>query len=270
MATWTLTATNLPINGGANGGLTAQIDLTGAQPADFNPDAITAIRLGRTLNISGVSDDNVDDNQDIALINSGGLSVAFAQGTPVNRAGVNGSWAYGPTAATITGDPPSATGMYLTAAGGSWANYNSNMKADGGVISITAVTVEIDYVPGAPPAASFTKDKTTVYTGQAIQFTDTSTQTPNQWSWDFGGGASASTQKNPLVTFNTPGVYDVRLTATNTFGQNTSAPQQITVLAREAEVWNGSAWVGGESWNGSAWVVPEVWDGVQWIPMKAP
>jgi len=270
MATWTLTATGLPLSS-TDADLNGSIDLTGAQPGDFNPDAITAIRLARTFQVSGLSDDTWTDNRDVALYNGSGLQVASASEANVNRT-ANGSWAYTP--AQINGQPaslPSATGNTLRASAlGTWAGYSKNKGGDGTTASITAVTVQIDYTPGAPPVASFTKDKTTVYTGQQIQFTDTSTGGVTSRSWDFGGGASGSTAQNPLVTFNTPGVFNVTVTATNGFGQNTSAPQQITVLKREAEVWNGAAWVGGESWNGVAWVVPEVWDGVQWVPMRAP
>lgn len=136
--------------------------------------------------------------------------------------------------------------------------------------SLDAVRITFEYRLALAPVASFTANRTTVYTGQTVQFTDTSQNSPTGWSWNFDGGASASTSQNPLVTFNTPGVYNVTLTATNVDGQDTTAPTAITVLAREAEVWNGSAWVGGESWNGAAWVRPEVWDGTQWVPMRAP
>jgi PKD repeat protein len=270
MATWTLTATGLPLSS-TDADLNGSIDLTGAQPGDFNPDAITAIRLARTFQVSGLSDDTWTDNRDVALYNGSGLQVASASEANVNRT-ANGSWAYTP--AQINGQPanrPSATGNTLRASAlGTWAGYVKTKGSDGTTGSITAVTVQIDYTPGAPPVASFTKDKTTVYTGQQIQFTATSTGGAFQHNWDFGGGATNVSEDNPLVTFNTVGVFNVTVEAINAFGSNQSAPQAVTVLKREAEIWNGAAWVGGESWNGGAWVVPEVWDGVQWVPVKAP
>lgn len=42
------------------------------------------------------------------------------------------------------------------------------------------------------------------------------------------------------------------------------------LVLEDAEIWNGSAWVGGEAWNGSSWVQPEVWNGTRWVPVKAP
>lgn len=81
-------------------------------------------------------------------------------------------------------------------------------------IVITPVTVD-------PPAAEFTASATTITAGQSVTFTDTSTNTPTSWSWTFEGGTPAtSTQQNPTVTFNTDGVFDVSLTATNAGGSD--------------------------------------------------
>ena len=62
-----------------------------------------------------------------------------------------------------------------------------------------------------------------------VQFTDNSAGSPSSWSWDFGNGNSA-TQKNPVVTYNNPGVYSVQLTVSNTSGSNSITKNQyITV-----------------------------------------
>lgn len=68
-----------------------------------------------------------------------------------------------------------------------------------------------------PPEVDFTANNTSVFTGTTIQFTDLSTNTPTSWSWDFGDGNN-STQQNPQNTYNTAGVYDVTLSATNNDG----------------------------------------------------
>jgi len=44
-----------------------------------------------------------------------------------------------------------------------------------------------------------------------LAFSDISTGSPNQWQWDFGDG-NASTQQNPVHTFNSFGPFDVCLT----------------------------------------------------------
>lgn len=72
------------------------------------------------------------------------------------------------------------------------------------------------------PDAAFTSGTTSVCQGQTIQFTDQSTDSPVTWQWLFPGGTPASsTQQNPLVQYNTPGVYDVTLIASNGAGSDT-------------------------------------------------
>ncbi len=90
--------------------------------------------------------------------------------------------------------------------------------------------------PPVPPVANFTSDVTEVVEKGDVQFTDTSTVPAGgpaitQWSWQFEGGTPAtSTLQNPLITYNTPGDYDVSLTVTNADGNDTkSVPDYITV-----------------------------------------
>lgn len=48
-----------------------------------------------------------------------------------------------------------------------------------------------------------------------VNFLDLSTGSPNQWAWNFDGSGT-STLQNPSVSFTNPGLYNVRLIATNT------------------------------------------------------
>jgi plastocyanin len=269
VATWVLTGG--PVSAvGSN--IAGPIPLTGAQPADFDPAGITNIAVSYEVVISGLVDDSISDKQNGVLKNASGQNVTSTLGPEVERT-ADGTYPYLDDTAMPGAFLPSATGNQLgpyTPLASVLTQYLANMKNDDATTTIQNVVVTITYTPPIAPIASFTADKTTIYTGQQVQFTDTSINNPTAWSWDFGGGAAGSTQQNPLVTFNTPGVYDVVLTASNLGGSGQSNPTAITVLAREAEVWNGVAWVGGESWNGVAWVTPEVYDGTQWIPMKAP
>jgi photosystem II stability/assembly factor-like uncharacterized protein len=71
--------------------------------------------------------------------------------------------------------------------------------------------------------AAFTASNTTVCNGTAVQFTDQSVGPPTAWNWTFEGGTPAtSTLQNPLVTYSTPGVYDVTLVVTMGLQTNTS------------------------------------------------
>ncbi len=76
-----------------------------------------------------------------------------------------------------------------------------------------------------PPSASFSANPTSTCNGY-VQFTDASTNAPNDWLWDFGD-QQTSTEQSPLHQYTTPGTYTVSLTVTN---DNGSDNQTITDL----------------------------------------
>ncbi|MBU0763208.1 MAG: PKD domain-containing protein, partial [Bacteroidetes bacterium] len=80
----------------------------------------------------------------------------------------------------------------------------------------------ISNCPTSPPVADFTVSSTEVCAGDTVAFTDTSTNYPADWEWSFQGGTPAtSSVQNPVITYSTPGVYDVQLIATNYIGMDT-------------------------------------------------
>jgi PKD repeat protein len=75
--------------------------------------------------------------------------------------------------------------------------------------------------PPQPPVAAFTASSTSIGVGQSVTFTDQSTNNPTSWSWTFQSGTpGTSTAKNPVVTYNTIGTWDVTLVATNAQGND--------------------------------------------------
>ncbi len=76
--------------------------------------------------------------------------------------------------------------------------------------------------------ANFSWSDGDICSGEQVAYTDLSLGGPVSWSWQFPGGTpSASTQRNPVVTYNTGGTYNVSLTVTNAQGSNTLTRQQI-------------------------------------------
>ena len=72
------------------------------------------------------------------------------------------------------------------------------------------------------PAANFTASITYGQPPLTVNFTDTSTGTPNSWAWDFDNdGVTDSTEQNPSYNYTADGVYSVKLTASNVNGNNT-------------------------------------------------
>ena len=71
------------------------------------------------------------------------------------------------------------------------------------------------------PEASFTAAPSEGSAPLTVQFTDTSENSPESWAWDFGDGAS-STEQSPIHTYDSTGIYDVSLVASNDDGSSTA------------------------------------------------
>ena len=84
----------------------------------------------------------------------------------------------------------------------------------------------------AVPVASFTATPTSGTAPLQVYFTDTSTNSPTSWSWNFGdGNTTGNTERNPVHLYTEPGSYPVTLTATNAEGSSTSFPPYISVAS---------------------------------------
>ena len=102
------------------------------------------------------------------------------------------------------------------------ATYNSTRKA--GYINVTAVSA---------PVASFTVNATNGTAPLAVNFTDTSSNTPTAWNWSFtnvtGNNTPVwfSTVQSPTRSFGV-GNYSIVLNASNSIGFNIST--QVTFI----------------------------------------
>ena len=81
-----------------------------------------------------------------------------------------------------------------------------------------------------PPTAAFSASTTEGCAPFTVTFNDLSSDNVTNWSWTFEGGTpSTSTAQNPTVTFNTPGIFDVTLTASNTAGEAISTQSNFII-----------------------------------------
>jgi len=79
-------------------------------------------------------------------------------------------------------------------------------------------SVQVINVNGVP-ITDFTADKTAVGTGETIQFTDLTKNSPTSWDWNFGDGTESSIQ-NPQKAYTVKGIYTVTLTCKNANGKD--------------------------------------------------
>ncbi|WP_292390226.1 PKD domain-containing protein [Methanosarcina sp. UBA5] len=82
-----------------------------------------------------------------------------------------------------------------------------------------------------PPVAGFTANPTVGTAPLTVKFTDTSTNSPTSWKWNFRDGQT-STVQNPEHTFNGEGTYQVTLIATN--GDGSSAEKSMDIKVNRA------------------------------------
>ena len=79
------------------------------------------------------------------------------------------------------------------------------------------------------PVTAFTSNITSGSAPLAVNFNDTSTNSPVAWAWSFGDG-NTSTLQNPVHTYITPGTYTVSLTATNYGGNQSMTKYNYTTV----------------------------------------
>lgn len=83
------------------------------------------------------------------------------------------------------------------------------------------------------PIADFTQSSYTGCPGMTVAFNDASynTDTISSWQWNFPGGTpSTSTDPNPVITYNTPGQYNVSLQVVNPAGTDTKTYNDIIYI----------------------------------------
>jgi len=107
------------------------------------------------------------------------------------------------------------------------------------ILALTATIItscEKEEVNNDIITAGFTTNKTTIDQGDAVKFTDQSTMTPNNWSWDFGDGTT-SNEQNPSHIYSSHGLMSVSLTVSNNESSDTETKTDyITVIEKEQTV----------------------------------
>ncbi len=115
---------------------------------------------------------------------------------------------------------------------------------------------------GAPPVANFSGTPTTGNKPLSVTFTDSSTNSPTSWSWNFGD-SNTSTAQNPSHQYTSAGKYTVALTATNQYGNNTCTKTNYIVVSGDFTA-NSATLDSGLQTSGT-YASTQVADGTFWV-----
>jgi monoamine oxidase len=219
-------------------------------PNVYQPSAtdhvLTCFTMGRNAEVmEALADDTARMNQalvDLDAAFGGTASTAFIEGRVHDWTAdpyIRGSYSYpapgtrplsGPTKREVLAQPVGST-LYFA---GEATHNTAASTVPGALQSGERAGSEVDVALGGPPSpnvptAAFTAVPTSGSEPLDVVFTDTSSQSPTSWSWDFGDTGTSADQ-HPTHQYAAAGTYTVSLTATNANGSDSKTrPQLIEV-----------------------------------------
>ena len=140
-------------------------------------------------------------------------------------------------------------GYGASGSGGTWRidnlNVQGNVAGAGGVtgtgwyvdtVSVRDFACCVNSTP--PPVASFTGSPTSGVVPLSVTFSDTSTGSITNWSWNFGdGGTTNVTTNSVLYAYNTAGVYSVTEIVSGPGGSSTNTQVNYITALTPFQAW---------------------------------
>lgn len=117
--------------------------------------------------------------------------------------------------------------------------YYYKVSANNGQCTVTD-SIRVKVIIVAKPTAAFTNSISNALTSTSIQFTDNSTNLPNNWKWTFSPNtvtflnSTSSTSKNPTVQFTAAGTYTVKLVVGNNIGSDSITKTNLISIVASA------------------------------------
>ena len=200
---WNSYTYSLPAGAGNNPNFKLRFKVNGSWPTDYGYVDDVVVKGGTTAGNPPVADFS-------GFPRSGAVSLTVNFTDASTKSPTSWSWTFG-DGGTSTSQNPSHT---YTSAG----DYDVSLTATNADGSDTET--KLDYITvGAAPVAAFSGSPTTGVSPLTVNFTDSSTNSPTSWSWNFGD-TGTSTAQNPSHQYTSAGIYTVSLTAANAYGSD--------------------------------------------------
>lgn len=205
----------------------ASIDWTGTSGSNITlrsttPGSKWNLKVGTVVGLAYVDVADSDASSGVSLYpatstdNNGNTNWKFYTLTITNG---TGDGVYENTeVVSISADAPAPGYMFDKWTGDIGGVANINAATTTNTMSPANATIVATYAV-TPPVANFSGAPTTGNEPLMVAFTDSSTNTPTSWLWDFGDLGSSILQ-NPTHIYAANGVYTVKLTATNAGGSD--------------------------------------------------
>jgi PKD repeat protein len=157
---------------------------------------------------------------------TGGGNVISDGGSPITARGICWSTSPNPTITDNHTTEPGTLGPFTSNMTGLISSTTYHVRAYATNVIGTGYGSDVQFSTLCDPFAPITNfgaSNTNITQGQSINFYDSTRYCPVSWNWSFiGGTPMSSTVQNPTgIVYNYPGVYNVCLTTTNSYGTNT-------------------------------------------------
>ncbi len=189
-----------------------------------------------------------------------GVNGTFTQGMSFNYSGDNG-WIDRLTAVNggtlILNNQSPAYGCGVINQGSNYKTIGLSFELGGLANSSSLMEQFLIYFDLLPSLeANFTADQTEIFAGESVNFTNLSSGNPTAFQWSFPGGTPPnSTAENPVLTYDSPGIFDVSLSVSA--GGNTSSFSREQYIVVNSSMQSQSISL-SQGWNGiSACLIPE-------------
>jgi PKD repeat protein len=184
------------------------------------------IRIGQNLTAANHPPSSAFTGTPTTL--SPGSAVTFSVSSPTGSPPPTYNWTFD------GGLPQTSTALNPVVTYNQSGQYNVRLIASNNHGNDT--TLKVNYINVTPlvqtPTAAFTANKRILYVGDSVVYDDISIGNVTSRSWTFeGGNPSSSNIIEPIIKYETAGIYDVTLTVSNNGDSNTLIQRDfITVL----------------------------------------
>ncbi|MBA7548897.1 hypothetical protein ES705_41365 [subsurface metagenome] len=104
-------------------------------------------------------------------------------------------------------------------------------------VLINNATFPVYYATGLKPTVNFTVDTKSGEAPLTVKFIDLTINNPTSWNWTFEGGTPATSNlPNPVITYDSEGIFNVTLTCQNSAGSSSVTKTSYIIVSGSTSI----------------------------------